>query len=308
MELYESILREDATKFEQFKRETGLLDLDENQFTSALERLESLLELFDISPDHVREIGVLLTKLRDETIEDNEEAYFYKLIGNYFQESYKLNLVRYKSKFKERASDPKEDNILLMPLISAFLKNGFLAKISVANQGDFERIKDSIRDQKGDILKLISDNPSEGISLVNSALVDGLEGSSYTNTPIATDLPKEGEEVLGLADSDWFKNYANKEIIGSLAHKVEDNKFDFELDLPAPEASEEGLAPEEEPEEGETGETGDEEISDDAFDDLFAEEPAGGGDVGGGSAPAPTEEEPEEEPVEEPTEEQPEEL
>jgi len=297
--LYESYFKEDSTKFELFKNDTGLLALDKNQFALALERLEDILTIFDIAPEQVKEIGILITKLKDETLTDDEENYFYKLIGNYFKESYKLK--RYYPKFRENnepnlTEDPTTENIILMPLISTFLRNSFMSKISVANQDDFERIKDQLVDKKEDIIKLITDNPSEGISLVNSALMDGIKDSSYINAPtpdILPDTDNPGEESKSLEDSEWFMKYASEDIKQSLASKVDQSKFSFDLELPAPESNEEGLEGEEEI----ADETPEEAPEIDGIDDIFGGEDEGGGGAdiggsgGGGSEPeAPPEE------------------
>lgn len=294
--LYESYFKEDATKFEKFKNDTGLLSLDENQFALALERLEDILAIFDVAPEQVKELGILITKLKDDTLTDDEENYFYKLIGNYFKESYTIK--RYFSRFRENApqiteEDPSTENIILMPLVSTFLRNSFMSKISVANQNDFTRIKDQLADKKEDIIKLITDNPNEGISLVNSALIDGIKDSSYINAPTPDILPDKddaGESIKSLEDSEWFTKYASDSIKQSLSTKVDQSKFSFNLNLPAPESNEEGLEGN-----GEeiTDETPEEAPEIEGIDDIFGgdeevkSEPAVGGGGGGGGNPQP---------------------
>ena len=147
--LHKSIFTEDATTFDKFKEFTGLKDINNETFKTVIERLTTILNLFEIPENDIKEIGYLLTKLRDDKLNDNEQAFFQKMMSNYFQESFKL--MTYFSKFYE---DTPDNNLLKMPLVATFLNNGFLVKISQANADDFKRILDSLTEKKENIKTL----------------------------------------------------------------------------------------------------------------------------------------------------------
>lgn len=291
---YKSLFKEDTVTLDKFIDSTGVKFLSNADFQTLAERLQSILIVFNVDEIETKKFIVLLAKAKQGTLTPEEENYFYKIIGNYFKESY--HLKRYFSPFilLEDDSNPDTDrNLIAIPLIATFMRNAFLTKLSQANSSDFQKVLDEISSKRESIQNTLISSPNEGIKVINSALVDALKDSSYVNLP---DTPVE--EAESIEDTEWFKGYVTEDILNSIKSEVDKSNFEFELSYeePVPETSEE-----EKPEgEGETeGEVGIEPSGEE-----FGGEEIGGEELGGTEeapppeeeAPAPPEEAPEEAP------------
>ena len=125
---YKSLFKEDTITLDKFIDSTGIKYLSTSDFQTLAERLQSLLSIFNVDELEVKKFVVLLVKAKDGTLAPEEENFFYKMIGNYFQESFTLN--RYFSLFLILREDdsPVETNknLIAVPLIAVFMKNSFL--------------------------------------------------------------------------------------------------------------------------------------------------------------------------------------
>ena len=286
---YKSLFKEDTITLDKFIDSTGIKYLSTSDFQTLAERLQSLLSIFNVDELEVKKFVVLLVKAKDGTLAPEEENFFYKMIGNYFQESFTLN--RYFSLFLILREDdsPVETNknLIAVPLIAVFMKNSFLVKLSQANANDFQKVMGEITDKRESIQNTLISNPNEGIKVINGALIDGLKDSSYVNLP---DMPQE--EAQPVEDSDWYKGYVTDDILNSIKDEVDKSNFEFKLTYEEP-------VPEEQKTEGE-GESegeGEEELGGElggGEEEFSGEEPnfgeeSGGEELGG---EAPPEEEP----------------
>jgi len=283
---YKSIFKEDTITLDKFIDSTGIKFLSNNDFQTLAERLQSLLQVFNVDEMEVKKFIVLLAKAKDGNLQPEEENYFYKMIGNYFQERYSLK--RHFSPFILQEDDSEGDrNLIAVPLIAVFMRNSFLVKLSQANANDFQKVLDEISSKRESIQNTLISSPNEGIKVINSALLDALKDSSYTNLP-----ENPPEEAGSIEDSEWYQGYVTEDILNSIKDEVDKSNFEFQVSYeePVPESTETEEAP---PEEG-----GSEE---DMGMDMGSEEPAPEEDMGmdmGSEEPAP---EPEPEPAPEPT-------
>lgn len=269
---YKSLFKEDTVTLDKFIDSTSIKFISNVDFQTLAERLQSLLNIFNVEELEAKKFVVLLAKAKEGNLTPEEENYFYKIIGNYFKESY--NLKRYFSPFVllEDDSSPETDrNLIAIPLIAVFMKNGFLVKLSQANSSDFQKVLDEISMKRESVQNTLISSPSEGIKVINSALSDALKDSSYINLPETP--PEEAESI---EETDWFKSYVTEDILNSIKSEVDKSNFEFELSYeePVPET------PEEEKEEG-AEESGDELGGDELGGDELGGDELGGDELGG---------------------------
>jgi hypothetical protein len=279
-----SMFAEDADVLSTFVEDSGIKNLSNEDYKKSLDRLGKILAVFGIEEPEIKKFTYFLTKIRDESLSEEEKAYLFKLIGNYFQESYKL--IRYVGRFYVTESAVSTDtNLLLSPLVAAFLSKGFLAKISQANESDFDKVLDKISTQSDQIKSILINSSKEGATQINNALLDGLSGSSYVDMPTNPGLDGEDNKI---SDSEWFDEYYG-DVKDAVQSDVEASQFKFNLEIdpnavPADDSAEapaEGEAVEEAPAEGEEAPAEGEEGA--------VDEAGGGIDLGGGGGEAPAE-------------------
>lgn len=239
---YKSLFKEDTVTLDKFIDSTGIKFLSINDFQTLAERLQSLLQVFNVDEVEAKKFIVLLAKAKDGSLLPEEENYFYKMIGNYFQEKYSLK--RYFSSFIMKEDDSEGNrNLIAVPLIAVFMRNSFLVKLSQANSNDFQKVMDEISSKRESIQNTLISSPSEGIKVINSALLDALKDSSYVNLP---ETPPE--EAGKIEDSEWYQGYATEDILNSIKSEVDKSNFEFEISYeePVPETPSEEEAPSEE--------------------------------------------------------------
>jgi hypothetical protein len=279
---YKSLFKEDTVTLDKFIDSTSIKFISNSDFQTLAERLQSLLTIFNVEELEVKKFIVLLAKAKEGNLTPEEENYFYKIIGNYFKESY--NLKRYFSPFVllEDDSTPETDrNLIAIPLIAVFMKNGFLVKLSQSNSSDFQKVLDEISMKRESIQNTLISSPSEGIKVINSALNDALKDSSYVN--LSETPPEEAESI---EETEWFKSYVTEDILNSIKSEVDKSNFEFELSYeePVPETPEKEDG--EEGAEGSGDELGGDELGGDELggDELGGDE-LGDDELGGDEAP-----------------------
>lgn len=271
-----SMFAEDTDVLSKFIEESGVRNLSNEEYKKSLDRLGSILTVFGIEEPEIKKFTYFLTKMRDDQLTEEEKSYLFKIIGNYFQESHKL--VRYVGRFYYKESAVGTDsNLLLTPLIAAFLSKGFLAKISQANESDFDKVLEKISSQSEQIKSMIISSSQEGATAINNALLDGLEGSSYVDMP--TNPGTDGDVTI--ADSEWFDEYYG-DVKDQVQADVEASQFKFDLEIDPTATS----GTEEAPVEGEEETPVEDDLALDEPVEGEGDAPAEGGDLdlGGGEA------------------------
>lgn len=118
---YKSLFKEDTVTLDKFIDSTGVKFLSNVDFQTLAERLQSILNVFNVDELEAKKFIVLLAKAKEGNLTPEEENYFYKIIGNYFKESFYVK--RYFSPFilLEDDSTPETDrNLIAVPLIATF--------------------------------------------------------------------------------------------------------------------------------------------------------------------------------------------